>query len=101
MASLHELLVAGDVDFAARKPKSLWSNRLVLPGFDAIDHAKFDSEAKIEGVSETVSLRARRLEGAVLINATLRKADFTAAHLQSAQLDDFRLAGRKVSVWHA
>src|ERR1700730_218664 len=45
-ASLHELLVAGKVDFAARKPTSLCSNRLVLPGFDAIDHAKFDSEAK-------------------------------------------------------
>jgi len=44
LASLYEILVAGEVDFAARKPKSLWSNRLVLPGFDAIDHAKFDSE---------------------------------------------------------
>ncbi len=41
LATLYELLVAGEVDFAARKPKSVWSNRLVLPGFDAIDHAKF------------------------------------------------------------
>ena len=96
LASLHELLVAGDVDFAARKPQSLWSNRLVLPGIDAIDHAKFDSEAKIEGASETVSLRARHLEGAVLINAKLRKADFTAAQLQGAQLDDSDLRGAKL-----
>src|SRR5258708_39272114 len=29
--SLHELLVAGDVDFGARRAKSLWSNRLMLP----------------------------------------------------------------------
>jgi hypothetical protein len=63
LESLHELLIAGPVDFAAGKPISLWSNRLVLPGFDAIDHTKFDSEAKIEAASETISLRARRLEG--------------------------------------
>jgi hypothetical protein len=79
LASLHELLVAGEVDFAARKPKSLWSNRLVLPSFDVIDHAKFDSEAKIEALPETASFRARHLEGAVLIGATLRKVDFTGA----------------------
>jgi hypothetical protein len=85
-ATLHELLVAGEVDFAARKPKSLWSNRLVLPGFDAIDHTKFDIEAKIAAATETVSLRARHLEGAVLIGAVLRKADFTAAHLERADL---------------
>ena len=47
-ASLHELLIAGDVDFAARKPISFFSNRIVLPGFDAIDHTKFDSETKVE-----------------------------------------------------
>jgi hypothetical protein len=87
LASLHELLVAGEVDLAARKPKSLWSNRLVLPGFDAIDHTKFDSEAKIESLAATVSLRTRHLEGAVLTGASLRKADFTAAQLQGAQFD--------------
>ncbi|HEY8005300.1 MAG TPA: pentapeptide repeat-containing protein [Methylocella sp.] len=85
--SPHELLVAGEVDLAARKPKSLWSNRLVLPGFDVIDHTKFDSEAKIEALPETISLRARHLEGAVLIGAKLRKADFTSARLQGARLD--------------
>jgi Pentapeptide repeats (8 copies) len=95
LTSLRELLVAGDVDFAGRKPKSLWSNRLVLPGFDAIDHAKFDSEAKIEAASETISLRAHHLEGGVLIGAKLRKADFTAAQLQGAQLDDSDLRGAK------
>ena len=83
-ATLHELLVAGEVDFAAQKPKSLWSNRLVLPGFDAIDHAKFDTEAKIGAASQTVSLRSRHLEGAVLIGAVLRKTDFTAAYLERA-----------------
>jgi hypothetical protein len=32
--SIHELLVGGAVDRVARKPTSLWSNRLVLPGID-------------------------------------------------------------------
>jgi hypothetical protein len=95
-ASLHELLVAGEVDFDARKPKSFWSNRLVLPGFDAIDHTKFDSEAKIEAVSETISLRARNLERAVLVGAKLRKADFTSAQIQSAELSHSDLRGRKI-----
>jgi uncharacterized protein YjbI with pentapeptide repeats len=95
LASLHELLVAGEVDFAARKPTSIWSNRLVLPGFDAIDHAKFDSEAKIDAVSETISLRARHLEGAVLIGAKLRKADFTGAQLQGAKFEKSDLRGAK------
>ena len=85
-ATLHELLIAGEVDFAARKPKSLWSNRLVLPGFDAIDHTKLDTEAKIAAATETVSLRSRHLEGTVLIGAVLRKVDFAGAYLQGADL---------------
>lgn len=95
LASLHELLVGGEVDLAARKPKSLWSNRLVLPGFDAIVRTKFDSEAKIESLAATISLRARHLEGAVLTGASLRKADFTAAQLQGAQFDQSDLRGVK------
>jgi uncharacterized protein YjbI with pentapeptide repeats len=84
--SLHGLLVAGDVDLVARKPTSLWSNRLVVPGVDVVDHAKFDSEEKIAALPETLSLRGRHLEGAVLIGSGLRKADFTAAQLQGAVL---------------
>src|SRR5262249_33743672 len=49
-SSPHDLLVAGDVDLVARRPTSLGSNRLVLPGIDVIDHAKFDSEEKIEAL---------------------------------------------------
>lgn len=95
LASLRELLVHGDVDGAARKPKSLWSNRLVLPAFDAIDHAKFDNEEKIKAASETISLRGRHLEGAVLIGTRFRKADFTGAQLQGAQLDSADLRDAK------
>jgi len=93
--SLHDLLVAGDVDLIARKPTSLWSNRLVLPGIDVIDHAKFDTEAKLAAASETISLRGRRLEGAVLIGARLKKADLRGARLQGARLDDADLIEAK------
>jgi hypothetical protein len=61
--SPHSWLVAGTVDLGTRKPGSLFSNRLVLPDLDALDHGTFDSEAKLAGVSETVSLRMRDLRG--------------------------------------
>jgi uncharacterized protein YjbI with pentapeptide repeats len=93
--SLQELLVAGDVDYVSRRPKSLWSNRLVLPNIDVIDHARFDNEDEIAALPETVSLRGRQLEGAVLLSATLRKADFTGAHLQGAILSDADLREAK------
>jgi uncharacterized protein YjbI with pentapeptide repeats len=86
LPSLRKLLVAGDIDYVARKPKTLWSNVLVLPNIDVIDHAKFDTEEKIAALPETLSLRGRRLEGAVLLNAHLRKVDFTAARLQGSNL---------------
>jgi uncharacterized protein YjbI with pentapeptide repeats len=84
LTSLHELLVAGEIDYVRQRPLSVWSNRLVLPGIDVIDHAKFDSDAKFAAISATVLLRGRHLEGAILINAGLRKADFTGAFLDEA-----------------
>jgi uncharacterized protein YjbI with pentapeptide repeats len=84
--SVHELLFAGGVDVVAGKRKSLWSNTLELPNIDVIDHAKFDTEAKIAALPQTLSLRGRRLEGAGLVLAGLRKVDFTAAHLRGAFL---------------
>jgi uncharacterized protein YjbI with pentapeptide repeats len=91
----RKALVEGDVNPASRRPASLFSNRLVLPGLDVIDHAKLDSDAKFDAVRETVSLRYRHLEGAVLTDAGLRKADFTAAFLQNALLDRADLRGAK------
>jgi uncharacterized protein YjbI with pentapeptide repeats len=76
-ATLHELLVAGG-------PQSLWSNVLVVPNFEAADRVKFDAEGKMAISSDALSLRGRSLEGAVLANAHLRKADFTGAQLASA-----------------
>jgi uncharacterized protein YjbI with pentapeptide repeats len=91
--SPYKMLVAGDVDLTARKPKSLWSNRIVIPGIDVLDHSKFDTEQKISSLPVTISLRGRNLEGAVLIGANLRKADLTGAVLTSANLSDADLRG--------
>ena len=83
-ATLHELLVAGEVNYVTRRPWSLWSNVLVLPNFEVGDRAKFDAEGKIAISSNSVSLRGRSLEGAVLAFAHLRNADFTGASLARA-----------------
>jgi len=90
---LRKALVAGEVDTWARRPKSLWSDRLVLPGLDVIDHAKLDTEAKIAALSVTASLRVRHLEGAALIGAGLRKVDFTGSFLDGANLGSADLRG--------
>ena len=80
-ASLHELLVGGEVDDVAQRQKSRWSNRLVLPGIDLREHAKFDTKEKIDSRPTTLWLRKRQLENAILANAYLPKADFTGAEL--------------------
>jgi uncharacterized protein YjbI with pentapeptide repeats len=85
--SVHDFLVAGDVDLVARKPRSIWSNRLVLPQLDVIDRAKFDTESKIASMPMSVSLRKRDLRGAVLIGANLRSADFAGVDLRDARLE--------------
>jgi uncharacterized protein YjbI with pentapeptide repeats len=66
---------------------------LWLPGFDVIDHSKFDSESKIAALPVTASLRVRDLRGAVLIGAVLRKVDFTGADLRDASLTMAHLEG--------
>jgi Pentapeptide repeats (8 copies) len=84
---LHDRIIVGDVDWNTNLPTSLWpnSNHLVLPGLDMTN----DSAALGKGKS----LRARHLEGAVLIGAKLSNADFTAAFLQGARFDSADLVG--------
>ena len=97
LVAVREFLVAGQVNPASRTPRSLWSNRLVLPGLDVIEHMKLDTEAKLEFLSETASLRQRNLDGAVLIGAVLRKGDFTGASLRDAQLAEADLRQAKLA----
>ena len=94
--SLHELLVDGEVDETKRRLKSLWSNRLILPNFDPIDRAKYDTEAKVAAVSKTLSFRGRQLEGAILTAAQLANIDLTLANLRGAKLDYADLTGAKL-----
>jgi hypothetical protein len=93
-ATLHELLVAGDVNFVTDSPKSLWSNVLVLPDFGVSDRVKFDADGKVKIASNHVSLRGRSLERAVFSGAKLRRADFTGARLAGA---DFSFADLRES----
>jgi hypothetical protein len=89
--SLHELLVAGTINYVTDSPKSLWSNVLVLPDFKAGDRVKFDAEGKIAIGSDALSLRGRDLQRAALIRAHLDKADFTGARLQGSSFSGAEL----------
>ena len=78
-----------------KKPKSLWYNRIILPGINVIDHTKFDSDDELLALPESISLRGRDLRGAVFIQSKLRKADFTAAKLQGAKFDEANIRDAK------
>jgi hypothetical protein len=91
--SFHDLLFDGKVEDVTRRRRSLFSNTLVLPHFDALEAAKFDDPKKLESVKQTLVLRGRHLERAVFDSADLRKADLGGAQLQGASLDGVRLEG--------
>ncbi len=90
---LHQRLVAGKVDFVSRRLDSLWSNVLVLPGFDAIDHNRFKSDTDIFAARETVNLQGRNLRGAILMSASVPKGDFAGAIMDEADLTFADLRG--------
>jgi uncharacterized protein YjbI with pentapeptide repeats len=95
LGELRTALVEGEVDPASLRPISPFSNILVLPGLDIIDHTRLDSDAKIDALRVTVSLRGRDLRRAVLTGAVLRKASFTAADLREARLEGADLRGAR------
>lgn len=89
--SLHEWLFVGEVDSVARKPTSPWSNRLVLPGLNAVDYTKYGDDVGMAALPPSISLRARRFERAIFSGADLRKADFSGAILTDASFDGANL----------
>jgi len=91
--SLHDLLFNGAVDTVTRRRKSLFSNTLVLPGFDALDSKGIDDQKKLDWAKRTLVLRGRQLEGAVFTGADLRKAGLRGAQLRGASLSDAQLQG--------
>jgi uncharacterized protein YjbI with pentapeptide repeats len=85
--SLHELLFAGAVDEVSGRPRSLFSNRLVLTDQSFVD------PDKLVAIEISHSFRGRDLSHAVLNRADLRKADFTGAMLNGASFQSSKLQG--------
>jgi uncharacterized protein YjbI with pentapeptide repeats len=93
LISTRELLFAGEVDAVTRRRKSLFSNTLVLPGFDIYEALKVDDKKKLDWKDHLIDLRGRTLDRAVFSEAKLPKADLTGAQLQGASLDSVQLQG--------
>ena len=91
--STHDLLFAGEVDETTRRRNSLFSNTLVLPGFNLYEALKIDDPKKLTWKKHLFDLRGRHLEKAVLNGADLTKADLYGAQLQHASLDFAQLQG--------
>ena len=98
ITSFHDLLFNGEVDDVTRRRKSLFSNTLVLPAFDALEAAKIDDPKKLDTVKHTLILRGRHLESAVFYSADLRKVDLRGARLQGASLQGAELQGASLIV---
>ena len=82
----RERLVSGSRDGDTRVIRPIWPNRLFVAGIDVVDHVKYDTPAKLALATTTKSMRNRHLEGAIILEAQLDRADFTGAHLQGASL---------------
>ncbi|MGH6834804.1 MAG: pentapeptide repeat-containing protein [Methylocella sp.] len=93
LVSIHELLFAGPVNPSTRRRDSLFSNTLVLPGFNLYEALKIDDPKKLAWKEHLFDLRARHLEQAVLTFADLTKADLFGAQLQGATLNSAELQG--------
>ena len=91
--SFHDLLFHGKYDETRQRRKSLFSNTLVLPGFDALEAAKIDDPKKLDAVKQTLALHGRHLENAIFFRADLRKAYLGDAHLQGAVFYQAKLQG--------
>jgi uncharacterized protein YjbI with pentapeptide repeats len=108
--SLHDGLFVGDVDFNTRHRKSLFSNTLVLPGFNLYEALKIDDPRKVAR-DYVLYLRGRDLKGAIMNGASLPKVDFTGAqfqggatleyaHLEHSNFQGARLQGMRLTGAH-
>jgi uncharacterized protein YjbI with pentapeptide repeats len=95
LVSTHKLLFAGEVDDTTRRRKSLFSNTLVLPGFNLYEALKIDDPKKRAWKEHLYGLRGRHLEQAAFTSADLTKADasLSTGQLQGALLDFAQLQG--------
>ena len=98
LVSTHDFLFAGVVNPTTRRRDSLFSNTLVLPGFNIYEALKIDDPKKLAWKEHLFDLRGRHLEQAVLDVADLTKADLYGAQLQGASLNGAHLQGGSL-VW--
>jgi uncharacterized protein YjbI with pentapeptide repeats len=91
--SVRGWIFAGNVNDTTRRRTSLFSNTLVLPGFNIYEALNIDDPKKIEWKQHLVDLRGRDLRSAVLYGAVLSRADLTGAWLQGASLLQAQLQG--------
>jgi Pentapeptide repeats (8 copies) len=83
--SLHELLFEGTPDEVSGRPRSLFSNQLILTDQSFVDQDKLDK------IDVNLSLRGRNLRQAVFNRSDLRKSDFTGAILDRASFTSTKL----------
>jgi hypothetical protein len=95
--SIHDLLFYGQMDRLTRHRSSLFSNTIVLPGFDSLKASSISDAQTLDWVKQTINLRGRHLEGAILSGADLRKADLFGAKLQGAWLINANLSGARIA----
>jgi uncharacterized protein YjbI with pentapeptide repeats len=81
MQPISDALLHGPIDMVEGRPKSWFSNVLVVPNKKLIDDNAENSDFP------SFSLRGRNLSGAVLIGSDLRNVDFTGANLNEAHLE--------------
>jgi uncharacterized protein YjbI with pentapeptide repeats len=85
--SLQDMLFKGTaIDEISGRPRSVFSNRLVLT-----DQSFIVDPDKLDKVDVSRSFRGRDLSQAVLNRADLRKADFTGAILNGARFEGTKL----------
>ena len=98
--SFHDLLFNGEIDDITGRRKSLFSNTLVLRGFDELEAEKIDTPKKLDTVKHSMILRGRHLEGAIFNSADLRKADLSGAYLEGASVESAQLQGTTLDYAH-
>ncbi len=93
--SFHDLLVNCPYDPKSQRRRSLFSNTLVLPGFNALEAAKMD-DSKLGPFEYTFTRKNGHFEGAIFQGADLRKINLENAYLQGASLLQAKLQGAQL-----
>jgi hypothetical protein len=93
--SLYQFWFHGEVDPNTHRRLSLFSNTLVLPGFNIYEILKVDDPKKITWRDYLISLQGRDLRGAVFDQAFLERVNARNARLEGASFKYANLQGAK------